>query len=205
MAITFPIALPARGIESVRFSMLDAVGVSESPYTFSQEFYEHPGKRWGIDVQLCPMLRAKGEEWIAALASLRGRVGTFYLGDPVGKVPRGARGGAPLVRGAGQKGGTLNIDGCTASVADWLRKGDWVQIGAGSLASLHKSLSDVSTNASGEATLELWPGPRTALADNAPLVIVNTVGVWRLASNQREYDIGRAQIFGLSFQAVQAL
>jgi hypothetical protein len=203
--ITFPVTPPARGIAGVKFSMLDAIGVSESPYTFSQESYEHPGKRWGIDIQLVPMLRAKGEEWAAFLASLRGRRGTFLLGDPLGKYPRGALGGSPLVKGANQTGGTLNIDGCTASVTGWLLKGDWVQLGTGSTAHLHKSLTDVDTDELGEATLELWPGPRTAPADNAALIVTNTVGIWRLASNAREYDLAAGQIWGMSFQAVTAL
>lgn len=205
MAITFPITLPTQAIVGVTFSMMDAVGASESPYTLSQEIYEHPGKRWGIDVQLRPMFREQAEEWVAALASLRGRVGTFYLGDPVGRYPRGALGGTPLVKGAGQTGGTLLIDGCSHNITNWLRKGDWVQLGTGSSARLHKILADVNTSYIGEATLELWPGPRTAPADNAALIVTNTVGVWRLPDNKRSYDIGAAAIFGISFSAVEAL
>jgi hypothetical protein len=206
VAISFPVSVPAiGGIAGVKFTMLDVVGASESPYTLSQEFYEHPGKRWGIDVQLVPMLRANGEEWAAFLASLRGRRGTFLLGDPLGKRPRGAGTGYPFVKGSGQSGGTINIDGCTAGVTNWLRKGDWIQEGTGAQAHLHKCLTDVNSDGIGDATLELWPGPRTPLADNAPLVVVNTLGVWRLASNTRQYDLATGQIFGFTFQAVEAL
>lgn len=206
MAISFPVSVPAgRAIRTVRFSMLDAVGASESPYTLSQEIFEHPGKRWAIEVQLAPMKRATAEEWIAMLASLRGRRGTFLLGDPLGGTARGSAGGAPLIKGSGQTGGTLLIDGCGNSIVNWLRKGDWIQLGTGAASRLHKSLTDVDSNGSGEATLELWPGPRVAPPDNAALVVANTVGVWRLASNQRDYDIGLAQMFGITFSAVEAL
>ena len=166
MAISFPLAVPDPGeILTVRFSMLDAAGVSESPYTFSQAIFEHPGKRWGIEVQLVPMYRARAEEWVAFLAALRGRRGTFLLGDPAGPVARGVAGGYPLVKGAGQSGGTILVDGCGANVTNWLRKGDWVQEGLGSSSHLHKSLTDVSSNGAGECTLELWPGPRVAMGE----------------------------------------
>jgi len=202
MAIAFPITLPSTGGErSVRWTMLDAVGVGESPYTFSQEVFEHAGKRWGIEVQLAPMKRADAEEWVAALASLRGRRGTFEFADVLGATGRGALSGTPLVKGAGQSGGTILIDGCGVSVTDWVKKGDWIQIGT----ELHKSLVDASSNGLGEVTLELWPGPRTAPADDAPVTVASCKGIFRLGGNERGYDVGLAQIFGLEFSGVEAL
>jgi hypothetical protein len=201
LAISFPITLPAGGTRMVRWTMLDAVGVGESPYTFSQETYEHAGRRWAVEVQLAPMKRADAEEWVAALASLRGRRGTFYFSDPLGATGRGAFGGTPLVNGAGQTGGTIAIDGCSLSVTNWIRKGDWVQIGT----ELHKSLTDANSNGAGEVTLELWPGPRVAPADNDPVTVASAKGIFRLARNERGYDTQLAQMFGLEFSAVEAL
>lgn len=201
MAISFPITLPSGAVRGVDWTMLDAVGLGESPYTFSQEVFEHPGKRWGIEVQLIPMKRAAAEEWVAALASLRGRRGTFYFSDPLGSTGRGAFGGTPLIKGAGQTGGTILIDGASNNITNWIRKGDWVQIGTG----LHKSLTDANSNGSGEVTLELWPGPRTAPADNDPVTVSGAKGIFRLTSNERRYNTGLAQIYGLSFSAVEAL
>lgn len=201
MAISFPITLPADASRSVDWSMLDAVGVGESPYTFSQEVFEHPGKRWGIEVQLAPMKRADAEEWVVALASLRGRRGTFYFSDPLGATGRGAFGGTPLIKGAGQIGGTILIDGASNNITNWIRKGDWIQIGTG----LHKSLTDANSNGSGEVTLELWPGPRVAPGDNDPVTVSGAKGIFRLTSNERRYNTGLAQIYGIAFSAVEAL
>lgn len=206
MAISFPVSLPTvGGARSVTWRMLDAVGLGESPYTFSQEVYEHPGKRWAVEVQLAPMQRADAEQWIAFLAMLRGRRGTFLLGDTLGATPRGIATGTPLVKGAGQTGGTLLTDGWTISQTGILKAGDWVQLGSGSSARLHKVLQDANSNGAGEATLELWPGPRSAPADNAPLTVTNAQGLFRLASNERGFDIGLAQIYGMGFSAVEAL
>lgn len=206
MAITFPLALPSvGGMTSATITMVDAVGVGESPYTFSQETYEHAGKRWEMQVQITRMIRADAEQWVAWLASLRGRRGTFLMGDPIGGTPRGTATGTPLVKGAGQTGGTLLTDGWTAGVTGILKAGDWVQLGTGVTSRLHKVLQDANSDGSGNATLELWPGPRTAPADNEALVVTNAKGLWRLAGNSRSYDIGAASIVGLGFNCVEAL
>lgn len=206
MAIAFPLSLPAvSGMVRATISMVDAVGVGESPYDFSAETYEHAGKRWAMQVQVAPMLRAEGEQWVAWLASLRGRRGTFLMGDPLGATPRGAATGTPLVKGASQTGGTLLTDGWTAGVTGILKAGDWIQLGTGSTSRLHKVLQDANSDGSGNATLELWPGPRTAPADNEAIVVSNTKGLWRLAKNERSYELGLASIIGLGFECVEAL
>lgn len=206
MAISFPVSIPSvNSIRDVAFTMLDVVGVGESPYTLSQETYEHPGKRWSAEINLIPMKRADAELWVAFLASLRGRRGTFLMGDPVGRTPRGAATGTPLVKGASQTGGTLITDGWTAGVTGILKTGDWIQLGSGSSSRMHKVLQDADSDGTGNATLELWPGPRTAPADNAAITVADCKTVWRLSSNERRYDIATAQIFGISFSAVEAL
>lgn len=205
MTTTYPLSIPTVGaITSMKWSLVDAVGIGESPYTFSQEVFEHPGKRWLVEATLAGMYRDYAEEWCAFLAQLRGRRGTFLLGEVAGATARGALGGAPLVKGANQTGETLLIDGCSISITNWLRKGDWIQLGTGSTSRMHKSLTDVNTNGSGEATLTLWPGPRTAPADNEVVVTANCKSVFRLASNTRGWDVQSAAIFGISFSAVEA-
>lgn len=206
MAISFPLSLPSvGGISGIQFSMLDAVGVGESPYTFSQEVFEHAGKRWAAEVQLAAMKRADAEYWVAFLATLKGRKGTFLMGDPIGATARGIATGTPLVNGASQTGQTLITDGWTINQTGILKAGDWIQLGSGLTSRLHKVLQDANSDGTGNATLELWPGPRTAPADNAAIVVASTKGLWRLTSNTRDYDIRAAQIFGMTFSCVEAL
>lgn len=206
MTITFPLAQPTINVPvRVNWSLMDAVGVGESPYTFTQEVYEHAGKRLAFDAQLPPMDRSEAVEWMAFLASLRGRRGTFYFSPPAEEAGRGALSGSPLVKGASQTGNSLLIDGCGGMVSGWIKKGDWIQLGSGSSSHLHMSLTDQNSDSSGEVTLDLWPGPRTAPADNEAVVVSSPKGVFRLASNKRGWDIGLAQFYGLSFSAVEAL
>lgn len=203
---TYPLTLPSHtGIRNVELRAVNAVIYEMSPFTYSGQAQASAGQMWQADVTLPPMKRADAAIWVAWLVSLRGRFGTFTMGDPLCATPQGAIGGTPRVNGGSQTGEELNIDGCTADVTDWLKAGDYIQLGAAGTATLHKVLEDVNTNGSGEATLSLWPHIRTAPADNATVTVTNAVGRFRLASNETAWSINEASIYGISFSAMEAI
>ena len=156
-------------------------------------------------ITLPTMDRDMAEPWVAFLLSLRGQFGTFLMGDPACATPRGAIGGSPLVNGADQTGGVLNIDGATALVTGWLKAGDYIQLGTGASSTLHKVLADANSDGSGQVVLDLWPHIRTAPADNAPVVVTNAKGRFRLAANQTEWSINSARHYGTVFEAMEAI
>ncbi len=206
MAITYPLTLPSHtGRRSMELRATNAVTVERSPFTYASQAQASAGQMWQADVTLPPMKRADAEAWVAWLVSLRGSFGTFTMGDPIGATPRGAGGGTPVVNGSSQTGEDLNIDGCTPNITGWLKAGDYVQLGAAGSATLHKVLADVNTNSSGQATLTLWPHIRTAPSDNATVTISNTVGRWRLASNESSWSVNEASIYGISFSCMEAI
>ncbi len=206
MAITYPLTLPSHtGIRNITLRAVNTVGMSMSPFTYQQQVVAHAGQRWEVDVTLPAMNRADAEQWVAFLVSLRGRFGTFTLGDPVGASPRGSAGGTPLVNGASQVGGTLNIDGCTASQTGWLKAGDYIQLGSAGSATLHKVLADADSNGSGEVALDIWPYIRTAPSDNATVVVTNTIGRFRLADNEQNWSIRETALYGITFGGVEAV
>lgn len=203
---TYPLTLPSHtGIRSVSLRATNAVAYDRSPFTFAGQAQASAGQMWEADVSLPPMKRADAEVWIAWLTSLRGQYGTFLMGDPSAATARGTLGGTPLVNGADQTGATLEIDGATADVANWLRSGDYIQLGAASSATLHKVLEDVSTDGSGQATLTLWPHIRTAPADDSTVVTSSAVGNFRLSSNSAEWSINEASIYGINFSAMEVV
>jgi len=202
MTITYPLSTPSSdGIVSWAVDMIDAVGVGESPYSFSQETFEHAGKRFEIEVQVARLTRADAAEWIAWLASLNGRKGTFLMGDTVGTTPRGIGTGTPLVKGSAQTGQVLLTDGWTTTQTGIMKKGDWIQLGTGSTSRLHMVLTDTNSDGSGNATLDLWPGPRTAPADNEAIVVNSANGLWRLSENRRGWRLDDVIRYGLAFSA----
>jgi len=209
MAITYPLSLPTvAGIAQIRISARNAVAVSSSPFTYKQQVMQHQGARWEAEITLPPTQRADAEEWIAFLFALQGQYGTFLLGDPLGATPRGSAAttpGTPLVNGASQTGSTLAIDGLPISATNYLRAGDYIQLGSSSSSRLHKVLENASSNGSGEATLSIWPPLRESPSDNAAVTVSNTKGVFRLATPDASFSINEASFYGVTFTAFEAL
>lgn len=388
MTISYPLALPSHtGLRAIELRATNAVAYSRSPFTFAGQAFAYPGQMWQADVTLPPMKRADAEQWVAWLVSLRGQLGTFLMGDPIGASPRGTalanrvnlfdyseqfdnaywtkgnatitansiaspdglttadtlventassthyiskafswvagtvytlsiyakeqsdrnirltlpttqfggvasiaifdttdgqvlsssagvtaqsesvgngwfrfsiskaatvtasgsvdirliqgtsvtsylgdgvsgvyiwgaqlevgaaptayqpifNGYGPFVNGASQTGASLVIDGASPDEVGYLLPGDYVQLGSGSTATLHKVLEQVDTDSSGNATLTLWPHIRTAPADNAAVTLGNTVGRWRLASNESSWSVNEASIYGISFSCMEAV
>jgi len=206
MPISYPRALPTHtGIRQITLRAVNVTAVSESVFTLRQQVFKHSGERWEAEVTLPQMARSDAEQWVAWLLSMRGREGTFLLGDPLGATPRGSAGGTPRVNGASQTGDSISIDGCTASQTGWLKAGDYIQLGSGAGSSLHKVLQDVSSNGAGQATIDVWPSIRTAPADNSTVVVSACKGVFRLATSNTEWSINEIAHWGIVFPAVEAI
>jgi hypothetical protein len=208
MAITYPLTVPTNiGIANIIIGAENAVGISQSPFTYEQQVVVHPGQRWTASVTLPPMKRQDAEPWIAFLMSLKGPIGTFRLPIPDYPGPRGSANttpGTPLVNGASQTGSTLNIDGLPINTVGYLLPGDYFKLNTVS-PQLYKVLSQVDSNASGQATVDIWPNLRTSPADNAVFRLANIEGLFRLKSNIQQWEINNISSYGISFDCVEAL
>ncbi len=208
MAISYPLSLPTSiGIAQIEFRATNAVAVSRSPFTYSTQVHAYSGQSWQADVTLPSIRRDLAEEWVAWLISLKGQLGTFYLGDPNAVTPRGSARDTDtiLVNGATSSGNTLAIDSAPASQTGYLKAGDYMQVGTGTSRQLFKVLADVDTNSSGQATVDIWPDVRTTIANDAAVTVENTKGIFRLSSNEQGFSINEASFYGISFGAVEAL
>ena len=206
MAISYPVTFPASiGVSSINIRARTVVGVSASPFTGQQQVYRHQGQWWEAEVTLPPMKRSDAEQVIAFLLKMNGQYGTFLLGDFSSAAPRGVGTGTPLVNGASQTGDELVTDGWTADTTGILKAGDWIQLGFGSTTRLHKVLDDVDSDGSGNATINIFPSLRESPADDAVVTVANTKGRWRLSSNETEYSLDNASIYGITFACVEAL
>lgn len=207
MAISFPLTLPtATGQRAITLRACSTTAVSRSPFTRQTQVQRHAGQWWEADITLPEMTRDNGEEWIAFLAALNGREGTFYLGDPLGATGRGTLTGTPLVKGASQTGQDLLIDGATINITNWIRKGDWVQLGTGSTSRLHKQLLDANSNGSGQVTLTLFPRLRSSPADNAAVTVSSAQGVFRLMPGQPVgWQADRSGTYSIGFSAIEVV
>lgn len=207
MAITYPRSLPsAMKFQSATFRTNSAVGISKSPFTGQEQAVAHQGQWWTADLSVTPIAAADARAITAWLTSLNGREKSFLLGDPAGATARGSAStapGTPLVDGASQAlGSALLCKGAPNGATNYLKEGDYVQLGSGSTASLHMVLEDVTSDGSGGFTLNIWPNLRTAPADNAVLTVASPVGRFRLAVNQSVWNLSTVT-YGFSFQAIE--
>lgn len=210
MSFTYPLSLPAAmKFAKVRFSPRAVVAVSESPYTLSQQVQAHQGQALAFDVSLPAMERADAEDCVAFLLKLNGREGTFLFGDPANTSPRGTIAGTVVADSAGSptqnaaRDSRLYLRGLTAGTT--LKAGDWIQIGSGSSSRLHKCVTDATASAGGLMGVDIWPFLREAVTDATAITTTSAKGLFRMASNITQWDIGEAQIYGIDFSAVEAL
>jgi hypothetical protein len=194
MALTYPLSTPTTiGIESIELRAVNAVAVSQSPFTYKQQVISHGGQKWEASVTIPSVHRDKAAEWKALLVGLKGQVGTFLLGDPDYATPQGTVSSCTLTGDAGDETVSVVMTGT-------LKAGDYIQLGSGSSAKLHQVLLDQD----GDGSLEIWPALRSDYS-GATVVFNNPKGVFRLSNNVTSWSINNASIYGISFEAVEAL
>ena len=208
MAISYPLSLPTSiGIAQIELRATNAVAISRSPFTFSTQVHAYTGSAWQADVSLPSIRRDLAEDWVAWLLSLRGQLGTFYLGDPNAVTPRGSARDTDTVftSAAVSSGSSIAVDSAPTSITGYLKAGDYIQVGTGTARQLFKVLADVDTNSLGEATIDVWPNVRTSIANDSLITVENAKGLFRLSSNEQTYSINEASFYGISFGAMEAL
>ena len=207
MAFSFPLSMPAlpAAPTSVVWRQQSVAAKTESPFSLAQQIQVHQGERWVVELQYAPMVRAVGSIWEAWFAQANGMEGTFLLPAYGRKTARGSVPGTPQVNGASQAGKSLLTKGWTATQTGILLPGDFIQIGTGLTARLYMNLVSADSDGGGLATLDIWPRLRESPADSATIVVSNAVGLFRLANNERPYDINSAIQYGIDFVAVEAV
>jgi len=194
MAISYPLATPTTiGIESIELRAVNAVAISQSPFTFQQQVISHGGQKWEASVSIPPVRRDLAAPWKAMLTALKGQTGTFLLGDPDYATPQGTVTSCVLTGSAGDETVSVVMTGS-------LLAGDYIQLGTGSSSRLHQVLVDQTGNGS----LEIWPALRSDYTD-ASVTFNAAKGVFRLSSNMTSWSINNASAYGISFEAVESI
>ena len=194
MAISYPLDTPTTiGFESIELRAVNATITSQSPFSYKQQVISHTGQRWEASVSIPSVLRDLAEPWAAFLTALKGQTGTFLLGDPLSAAPRGTVSSCTITGDAGDESVAVTMTGS-------LLAGDYIQLGSGTTARLHKVLVDQS----GSGTLEIWPALRSTYS-GATVTTTNAKGVFRLNQNVSSWQISNANSYGIAFEAVEAI
>ena len=93
----------------------------------------------------------------------------------------------------------MDIDGCPNNITDWLKAGDYFQLGTGSGSRLYMLAADVDTDGGGEATLTFNPALRSSPPDAAAITITNPMGVMRLDSNVASWQAEKSSLVFFNF------
>lgn len=203
MSISYPIDHPTTsGFCRIKWSPESAVERQPSPFSYIAKKYVWSGQRRTVNVDVPPMGMIAAKPWFAFGMKLNGLEGTFWLRCSLTKAMAGAAQGIGLVNGGSQTGQDLVTDGWLANISGLFKEGDWIQVGN----RLHNIIADVDSNASGQATLSLWPKIRTAPADNLELPYgPDAKGLFELTEFPScEWGVDRL-LSGFTFQATEVI
>jgi len=202
---SYPLTFPTvSGIQTQRFALTRTVSVSASPFTGQEQVFQHEGEIWSTQITFPPMLKDKAAVVLAFLLQLRGRRGTFKIGDQDRKTIQGVATGTIRVNGASQTGNQVALDGFANSTSNVFKAGDYIQIGS----YLYMVTEDVTSNGSGEANVRIEPALRQGIetiADDATVTYTNTTTIMRLDSNETGWDTDQISKYGITLSASESL
>lgn len=204
MSISYPLALPTSvGISRIRMVHLHSTALLRSPWSYQTQTQQNPGRMFAAEVTVALCKRNEAAPWIAFLAKLQGPVGTFLLGDPSAKTPRGSVIGSPSVwLTAAPRASTIWTQGWGANVTNVLREGDYMQIGN----RLYQVLNDVNSDASGRVEVPVFPTVREEIPVSTAIITNAPKGLFRLDDSEvTTHEADAERLYQISFSAVEAI
>ena len=195
---TFPSLVPSGS----KVQLLSNTDRFISPISGAIQTLDRGGERWLIDLSFRNMSDANLAVMSAFLTKLNGQQHRFKLYNHA-ENQRGAFGGTPLVAGASQTGLSLNIDGCSDGITNWIREGDWFSVNDELKMATADANSSSASPGGGTITVAFAPRLRTAPADNAAITTSSATGVFMLADNGVSWSNRLGGFHDLTIQAVE--
>ena len=175
MTITYPLDVPLEEFSEASVTAVDASSIQVSEFTLKDRVQRFDGDYWLIDITYRNLNEENARKLSAFVRSLRTSVGTFIIKKPGYGAPFGAAStvlSSPLVDGDSQTGSRqLTVKNAPVSTADWLLAGDILQVGPDNRPHWHEVLSDVTTDAQGKATIDVWPSIRAGTVNNDVIIL----------------------------------
>ncbi len=173
--VTYPSSIEPN---SVSFTLVDPAIYVRSFLSGFMQKRSFSGPRWGVTLNYVNLTNAQEAELVAAFSQLADSGDVIEI--PVhGNTQQGNFGGTPLVDGASQIGRSLAVDGASTGVTDWIKGGDYFQVGT----ELKRATADSNSDGSGDLTLNFLPRIRTSPADNAAITTTDPKGLFYLSED----------------------
>lgn len=161
---------------SFDWSLQSAGSTFTSPWNQQTQSVRYPGSAWKAAMTLSNLDDYESRYVEVLLVQMDGYAGLVKLRD-FGRAPATVK-GTPIVATGGQTGTNLVTKGWTASTKV-LSLGDYITVNN----ELKLVLADVTSNASGNATIPIGPQLRTSPAVNAAIEVAQPYGIFRLTKD----------------------
>jgi hypothetical protein len=200
---TYPLSLPSTNFKTSTFQLQRKSAISQSPFTGKQQVHLHSNfALWKANLTLTPMKRTDARNWQAFFVKLRGRSGTFLLGDPDATTPLGAGAGTITLASTATAGDTtISITGFSNSNGVVvLKAGDYIQVGD----TLHIVVAD-ATKSGTNVSVDIEPIIKNTTSASGSVVITGAKGKFRLDDEIVSWDADHVSNYGFTFSCTEAV
>jgi len=176
-------AYPSITPNSSSWELVSNTATYQSPITGAIQTLDRGGERWAIALTHRNLNGDDRAEMRAFISKLNGQQHRFTVHDH-SHTQRGNFGGTPRVAGGSQTGNSLDIDGCSAGVTNWIRAGDYFTVNG----ELKMATADADSDGSENVTLSFVPRLRAAPPDNASIDVTDPVGTFILTDSRNGWS-----------------
>jgi len=158
---------------------------------------------WLVTVTTPPLTADEARDWTSFLWDCQGGSTAFMLGDPLRRKSKGNLDGAILsVNGSNAAmSSVVNLKGFKPSSSRCLLRGDLISINS----RLYQVRDpQVSSDASGHATITIGPSLREALTDGMPVATHDAQGMFRLVKYDTNVSVDQNHMYTMSFACKEA-
>lgn len=171
----------------------------QSPVSGAIQTLSRKGSVWKTRMTFSNLHGSDRAELQAFIAKMDGQTHRMRLED-YGRVRNGAATSpqSVLVDGAGQTGSSVNLDGATANVTNFLKAGDYISFNN----ELHMVTENVSSDASGDLAVSIAPPIRKPTDDNDSVQIFSPFGVFIMINTPR-WSTESTYISSITIEAIE--
>lgn len=168
---------------SSTWELLSNTATYQSPITGAIQTVDRGGERWAITLRINNLTGDDRATMRAFVTKLNGQQHRFTVHDH-SHTQRGNFGGTPLVNGGSQTGNSIDIDGASTGVTNWIRAGDYFSING----ELKMAIADADSDVSGNVTISFVPRIRSSPANDSAVDVTDPTGTFILSSSDNGWS-----------------
>lgn len=181
-------ALPAAfRVRKVRFAS-NSPNIGSESKSLIQSIRSIPGHRWEFTLQSVRLNEADSRKCFSWQVRQSGRKNVFDVVLPKYSKPKGVASGSPKVRTAAAAGSTqVQLKGFAGLVVGQLLDGDFIRFSNHS--KVYMVAADVSSNVSGQLTIEIFPQLTKAVPLDTALIVRDVPFSMRQVRDIQEFEL----------------